>query len=123
MIDDDDVDQLLRELPRDAPRAGFAERVAARVPRRKRPWAPLAAAAAATLLALLSWRALVPALPEPPESKESAPLEAEVASLKAEREQLRAELEALRAKTRPVIYVDGDEQVQWVVRFDQGGSP
>jgi hypothetical protein len=114
MIDDDDVDRLLRELPREAPRAGFAARVAAQVPRRKRRWAPLLAVAAATLCAVIGWRLAFAPAPPPP-------LEAEVAALKAERAQLRAELEALRDKTRPVIYLDGDERVQWVVRIDQGG--
>jgi hypothetical protein len=117
MIDDDDLDRLLRELPRDAPRAGFAARVAAQVPRRKPPWAPLLVTAGAALLALLGWRLTFVPAPLPGEA-----LEAEVAALRAEREQLHLELEALRARTRPVIYVDGDERVQWVVRFDDQGG-
>lgn len=116
--EDDEIDRLLRALPRVAPSDGFERRVMAALPagpRRSRvPW--LAAAVAAACVVLAAWR-LVPRAPAP----EGRTPEAELAALQAEHAALHAELEALRRRARPVIGADGYENVDLVVRLDEGG--
>ena len=101
MRSDDEIDGMLRDLPREHP-AGLSGRVLRRVPRRKQARA-LPVLAAALALAIVGWR-LVPRAPR------SDQIGAELAAVRAERARLRAELESLRQKARPVIYLGGDEQ-------------
>lgn len=117
-MQEDPVFDELRALPREKPRAGFAERVLARLgeapPRRPVPFAPgwtAWAAASLALCAVAAW------------SMHHAEVRRErrqqMAFLRAEGEQLATELAELRASVdsdgSEVIYLGGDEATDYVI--------
>lgn len=118
---DDPMLEELRALPREAPRAGFAERVLARLdetPRRAFPfdsrW-PVWAAASVAICAF--------AIGSIRQADSRQDRRRQVAVLKSEGERLAAELAALRASVGAgadrgggeVIYLGGDEGTDYVI--------
>ena len=113
-MNDEDLSQLLRELPREEPSFDFTRRVLAKVDARsrsgRRSRAVLAWAAAALLGVLLSQGYLR-------ERYQRSRAAARVRELRDEYRELQAELEKLRVLTRelePVLVLGGTEDVDFV---------
>ncbi len=122
-MNDNDVRELLRGLPRARASSDFTSRVLARVeqPGRRPVWIAAAAAAAAVLLVVgAAWRV--------EQTRRHDARRAEVAALRSEADQLADELKQLRAQEQassPVLYLGGDDQVDVVLdlrRLAGGGG-
>jgi hypothetical protein len=123
LMTDEELDRRLRELGREEPPRGFTARALARIEthRTRAPAQRWLAMAALATLAIAAWSArtarIAHAPPVQPRVQEAARLEAELAALRAEREQVAHELARLQESARPVVYVDGDDRVELVVRL------
>ncbi len=120
-LNDTELHNVLKSLPRERASVGFTGRVLRRLERptrRSMPrWAPVAAAAILLLTLGFGWREW--------RHRQTA---ADLAALLAEKQALQAELEDLRrltADARPVVYLGSDDRVDLVLdlaRFSRHGG-
>jgi len=116
-MEDQHLERLLRELPREKARQGFTPRVLARLDRAPAPrvgWRPRLATAAAVVL--LAGSALGLARYEQVEAQRAARqarAQQLLRELRAEHGQIKRELEAL--PDPPVVYLGGNEDMDLVV--------
>jgi hypothetical protein len=116
-MNDERLRELLRELPREQARHGFAARVLARLdgePATVCPaWLrPTAVAAAAAVLALVAIPLRIHySRPSEPNRAEAVRM---LRELRAEHRRLEQELEAI-SPPAPVLYLGGDENVELVI--------
>jgi len=114
-FDDRRLSALLRSLPRERARAGFASRVAARLderPRRNTGWlvtSSVAAGLAILVVSVLGFRSL-------DEQRKVAEARRALAEIRSEHRALAAEIEKLPVDREPgVLYLGGDDQADYFV--------
>lgn len=121
-MEDHDLGQLLRELPRESARDGFTSRVMARLDARPEPWAwrqPRVVFAAAALAATVASAGFLQIRADRRAELRAAEARKLLQELRSEHESLKQELRELSGP--PVVYVGGDEKVDLVVDFS--GAP
>jgi hypothetical protein len=120
-MEDQHLEQLLRELPREQARQGFTARVLARLEappstRLHRRWQPRLAAAVAVAVALASGLVYNSRL-EAERAAKMARAQQILHELRAEHGRIKKELEAL--PDAPVLYLGGDEKADLVIDMRQ----
>lgn len=117
-MEDHNLGQLLRELPREQARAGFTARVLENLdakpePRAWRTWrTPRLVLAAAALVAAVASAGILQLRADRHEELRKAEARKVLQELRSEHEQLERELRSL---SEPVVYVGGNEDVDLVV--------
>lgn len=114
-MEDHDLGELLRELPRERARTGFKARVMARLddPAPK-PWRqPRLVFATAALAAVVASAGILQVHSGRQEALRNAEARRMLQELRSEHESLKQELRSLSEP--PVVYVGGDEEVDLVV--------
>jgi anti-sigma factor RsiW len=106
-----DLDQILRELPREQAREGFTARVLANLESQGRPaiWRPRLVFAAAALVAVMASAGVL----QYRVAQRHEEARRVLRELRSEHDSLKHEFESLSAP--PVVYVGGNEQVDLVV--------
>jgi hypothetical protein len=119
-MEDQHLERLLRELPREQARQGFTPRVLARLnaaPPARAGWRPRLAAGLTALL-LIAGGVVRHEQREAERSAQVARAEQVLRELRAEHRQIKRELEAL-PEAPPVIYLGGNEDMDLVVDLRQ----
>lgn len=114
-MEDHNLRQLLRDMPREQARAGFTSRVLAGLDERPGPriWRqPRLVLATAALVAVVGSAGILQVRADRHEEMRKAEARKVLQELRSEHEQLEQELKAL---SEPVVYVGGNEDVDLVV--------